>query len=273
MKHLFKTAVLTAMIAVCAVSLPATAQTSRQNTKKQMAKAVINGSKGNVATVTTSNKPKTKSASEAKGKSPSKAKETPKAKTTTKAKETAKAGTATTTTSAKSNAKEKTQTESTKPKAKETAKAPAATTQAKPNKLVITDKGIEPVVFGANPVSLPASCKGVYAKKEKQEIWDCGDFMGYYWQFYDEKGKEIFSAEVDEKNKICSITVTTPNIPMENGMHVGMTQKQVEAFKGVKKIVPDEWADFPRLSYEIGKYTLWMDWEDGKTVQEILLIN
>lgn len=271
MKHLFKTAVLTAMIAVCAVSLPATAQTSRQNTKKQMAKAVISGSKGNVATVTTSNKPKTKSACEAKVKSPSKAKETPKAKTTTKDKDTA--GTATTTTSAKSNAKEKTQTESTKPKAKETAKAPAATTQAKPNKLVITDKGIEPVVFGANPVSLPASCKGVYAKKEKQEIWDCGDFMGYYWQFYDEKGKEIFSAEVDEKNKICSITVTTPNIPMENGMHVGMTQKQVEAFKGVKKIVPDEWADFPRLSYEIGKYTLWMDWEDGKTVQEILLIN
>ena len=245
MKNLFKTAVFATMIAVCAASLPAMAQTSRQNTKKQMAKAVINGSKGNVTTVTSA-KPKSK------------------------AKERPQAG------SAKAKAKEKTKTTAattqTKTKASTTQAKPATTT-TKSSKAVIADKGIEPVVFGINPVSLPASCNGVYAKKEKQELWDCGDFIGYYWQFYDEKGKEIFSAETDEKNKICSITVTTPDIPMENGMHVGMTQKQVEAYKGVKKIIPDEWADFPRLSYEFGKFTLLMDWEDGKTVQEILLIN
>ena len=261
MKHLFKTAVLTAMIAVCAVSLPATAQTSRQNTKKQMAKAVINGSKGNVATVTTSNKPKTKSASEAKGKSPSKAKETPKAKTTTTAaaKATTKAK-ATTTTAARA-----TTTTTAKPKAKEAVK----TTTTTHEKVVITDNGIGPVVLGTDVAKLPASYKGVYAKKEKLEDWDCGDILGYFWMFYDEKGKENFRVDVDDNNKIISITVYTPNMPMQNGMHVGMTQKQVEAYKGVKKIPPSKWADFPRLIYEYGKYELLMDWEDGKTVQEI----
>lgn len=158
-----------------------------------------------------------------------------------------------------------------KPVAKNTGKQQAATPSSKQGGTIITAKGIPPVVFGANPANLPASCKGVYARKSKEELWDLGDFMGYYWQFYDEKGRQIFRAEVDDKNKICGITVTTSTIPMENGMRVGMTRKQVEAYKGVKKYVPGKWADesYARISYEYGKYTLYMDWEKGNIVAEI----
>lgn len=158
-----------------------------------------------------------------------------------------------------------------KPVVKNTDKQQAAAQSSKQGGTVITAKGIPPVVFGANPANLPASCKGVYARKSKEALEDCGEFLGYYWQFYDEKGREIFRADIDDKNKICGITVTTPAIPMENGMRVGMTRKQVEAYKGVKKIVPDKWADYPRLSYEYGKYTLNMDWEKGNVVAEILV--
>ena len=150
-------------------------------------------------------------------------------------------------------------------------KQQAAAPSSKQGGTVMTARGIPPVVFGANPANLPASCKGVYARKSKEELWDCGDFMGYYWQFYDEKGREIFRAEVDDKNKICGITVTTSTIPMENGMRVGMTRKQVEAYKGVKKYVPGKWADesYARISYDYGKYTLYVDWENSNIIAEI----
>lgn len=147
--------------------------------------------------------------------------------------------------------------------------APKAANASKSNKVVLTDKGIYPVLLGGNVETLPASYQGVYAKKSKEELWDCDDFIGYYWQFYNAKGEEIFSASIDDDGIVIGITVTTSAIPMENGMHVGMTRRQVEAYKGVKKIVPDKWADYPRLYYEIGKFTLCMDWEDGKIVTEI----
>ena len=152
-----------------------------------------------------------------------------------------------------------------------TAKSEAskAANVSKSNKVVLTDKGIYPVLLGGNVETLPASYQGVYAKKSKEELWDCDDFLGYYWQFYNAKGEEIFSASIDDDGIVIGITVTTSAIPMENGMHVGMTRRQVEAYKGVKKIVPDKWADYPRLYYEIGKFTLCMDWEDGKIVTEI----
>lgn len=159
----------------------------------------------------------------------------------------------------------------TKPVAQSTSKQQPVAPPSKQGGTVMTARGIPPVVFGANPANLPASCKGVYARKSKEELWDCGDFMGYYWQFYDEKGREIFQAEVDDKNKICGITVTTSAIPMENGMRVGMTRKQVEAYKGVKKYVPGKWADesYARISYEYGKYTLYVDWENSNIIAEI----
>ena len=247
MKHIIKTLMVALAVTVYVVSLPATAQTTRQNAKKQMAKAVINGSKGNVTTVT-STKPKVKAATEAKSKSPSKAKETNKAKT----KETSQAKATATTASSKAKNKE---------------------INNSATKYVITENGIGPILLGINCKSLPASVPGLYTRKahqvpteeEIEESWYY--FQG--WMFYDEKDNEVISVEEDDDGIGYLIVVHSNKFQMENGMHVGMTQKQVESYKGVKKIVPGEWEDYPRLRYEIGKITLLMDWEDGKTVQGI----
>jgi hypothetical protein len=143
----------------------------------------------------------------------------------------------------------------------------------------LTAQGVGPVQLGIDPNDLPESVPGLYASKSyndplanylsDDEDDDWGMFEG--WQFFDEEGNELFNATVDSIGQICEITISTPNILTPEGIHVGMTQKQVEAYKGVKKIPPSKWADFPRLTYEYGKYELLMDWEDGKTVQEICL--
>lgn len=227
MKHLFKTAVLTAIIAVCAVSLPATAQTSRQNTKKQMAKAVINGSKGNVATVTTSNKPKTKSANEAKGKSPSKAKETPKAKTTTKAKETTTTTKAKATTTAAANSQQNTKT--TSPKA-----------QSQDDILIIKDRGIAGIRLGMKISKVPKSIPGLY--NDYMEDYGC-EFGVTYRCKVTVPGEYNYLeiSDYDENGIIDRIFVQIPGVRIDGtDIAIGTPVSKIINTPGLKKKLVDK---------------------------------
>ena len=252
MKHLFKTAVLTAIIAVCAISLPATAQTSRQNTKKQMAKAVINGSKGNVATVTTSNKPKTKSASEAKGKSPSKAKETPKAKTTTKAKETTTTAKAKATTTAKANSQQNTKT--TSPKA-----------QSQDDILIIKDRGIAGIRLGMKISKVPKSILGLY--NDYMEDYGC-EFGVTYRCKVTVPGEYNYLeiSDYDENGLIDDISVQIPGVRIDGtDIVIGTPISKIINTPGLKKKLVDK--DDPE-NYELiykGIYNVYPGRNDGDT--------
>lgn len=260
MKHLFKTAVLTAIIAVCAISLPATAQTSRQNTKKQMAKAVISGSKGNVATVTTSNKPKTKSASEAKGKSPSKAKETPKAKTTTKAKETTTTAKtkATTTTKAKATttaaANSQQNTKTTSPKA-----------QSQDDILIIKDRGIAGIRLGMKISKVPKSIPGLY--NDYMEDYGC-EFGVTYRCKVTVPGEYNYLeiSDYDENGLIDDISVQIPGVRIDGtDIVIGTSISKIINTPGLKKKLADK--DDPE-NYELiykGIYHVYPGRNDGDT--------
>ena len=262
MKHLFKTAVLTAIIAVCAISLPATAQTSRQNTKKQMAKAVISGSKGNVATVTTSNKPKTKSASEAKGKSPSKAKETPKAKTTTatnakattttKAKETTTTAKAKATTKAAANSQQNTKT--TSPKA-----------QSQDDILIIKDRGIAGIRLGMKISKVPKSIPGLY--NDYMEDYGC-EFGVTYRCKVTVPGEYNYLeiSDYDENGLIDDISVQIPGVRIDGtDIVIGTPISKIINTPGLKKKLVDK--DDPE-NYELiykGIYHVYPGRNDGDT--------
>lgn len=262
MKHVFKTAVLTAIIAICAVSLPATAQTSRQNTKKQMAKAVINGSKGNVATVTTSNKPKTKSASEAKGKSPSKAKETPKAKTTTAtaAKATTKAKATTTaaakaTTKAAANSQQNTKT--TSPKA-----------QSQDDLLIIKDCSFAGISLGMKMKEVPKSVPGIYDEYLADQA-DCSGAWSFYCfnkNKYDGTNPEIIVDDNMMDKKVDQIIVCAKGARIaDTKIAVGVPISKVKNTPGLK---PVEYSS----SYVYGK-NYWVNINDETGIIETITIH
>ena len=252
MKHVFKTAVLTAIIAICAVSLPATAQTSRQNTKKQMAKAVINGSKGNVTTVTTSNKPKTKSASEAKSKSPSKAKETPKAKTTTKAKET--------TTTAKTKA-----TTTTKANSQQNIKTTSPKAQSQDDILIIKDRGIAGIRLGMKISKVPKSIPGLY--NDYMEDYGC-EFGVTYRCKVTVPGEYNYLdiSDYDENDLIDDIVVQIPGVRIDGtDIAIGTPISKIINTPGLKKKLVDK--DNPE-NYELiykGIYHVYPGRNDGDT--------
>lgn len=265
MKHLFKTAVLTAIIAVCAISLPATAQTSRQNTKKQMAKAVISGSKGNVATVTTSNKPKTKSASEAKGKSPSKAKETPKAKattatnakatTTTKAKETTTTTKAKATTTAAANSQQNTKT--TSPKA-----------QSQDDILIIKDCSFAGISLGMKMKDVPKSVPGIYDEYLADQA-DCSGAWSFYCfkkNKYDGTNPEIIVDDSMMDKKVDKIIVCAKGARIaDTEIAVGVPISKVKNTPGLK---PVEYSS----SYDYGK-NYWVIINDETGIIETITIH
>jgi len=248
MKHVFKTAVLTAIIAICAVSLPATAQTSRQNTKKQMAKAVINGSKGNVATVTTSNKPKTKSASEAKGKSPSKAKETPKAKTTT-------ATAAKATTKAAANSQQNTKT--TSPKA-----------QSQDDLLIIKDCSFAGISLGMKMKEVPKSVPGIYDEYLADQA-DCSGAWSFYCfnkNKYDGTNPEIIVDDNMMDKKVDQIIVCAKGARIaDTKIAVGVPISKVKNTPGLK---PVEYSS----SYDYGK-NYWVNINDETGIIETITIH
>ena len=260
MKHLFKTAVLTAMIAVCAVSLPATAQTSRQNTKKQMAKAVINGSKGNVATVTTSNKPKTKSASEAKGKSPSKAKETPKAKTTTKAKETITTAKAKETTTAKAKA-----TTTAKANSQQNTKTTSPKAQSQDSILIIKNRGIAGIRLGMKISKVPKSIPGLY--NDYMEDYGC-EFGVTYRCKVTVPGEYNYLdiSDYDENGLIDDIFVQIHGVRIDGtDIAIGTPVSKIINTPGLKKKLVDN--DNPE-NYELiykGIYHVYPGRNDGDT--------
>jgi len=250
MKHVFKTAVLTAIIAICAVSLPATAQTSRQNTKKQMAKAVINGSKGNVATVTTSNKPKTKSASEAKGKSPSKAKETPKAKATTTTTAKAKA-----TTKAAANSQQNTKT--TSPKA-----------QSQDDLLIIKDCSFAGISLGMKMKEVPKSVPGIYDEYLADQA-DCSGAWSFYCfnkNKYDGTNPEIIVDDNMMDKKVDQIIVCAKGARIaDTKIAVGVPISKVKNTPGLK---PVEYSS----SYDYGK-NYWVNINDETGIIETITIH
>lgn len=131
----------------------------------------------------------------------------------------------------------------------------------------LTSNGIGPVQLGVNPNELPESIPGLYASKSHSdplaqylsddEDDDWGVFEG--WEFLDEEGETVFTADVDSLGLICEITISSPNFLTAEGLHVGSSPQQVETVKGAQKILPNPMADFGRVSYQLNGITLWID--------------
>lgn len=117
---------------------------------------------------------------------------------------------------------------------------------------VLTSQGVGPVQLGVNPNELPESVPGLYASKTfsdplAQYLSDDEDDWGIFegWEFKDEDGNNVLTADVDSTGLISEITVKSPNILTGEGLHVGMPRKEIEAVQGVLKIEPDPLADYP----------------------------
>ena len=131
----------------------------------------------------------------------------------------------------------------------------------------LTSNGIGPVQLGVNPNELPESIPGLYASKSHSdplaqylsddEDDDWGVFEG--WEFLDEEGETVFTADVDSLGLICEITISSPNFLTAEGLHVGSLPQQVETVKGAQKILPNPMADYGRVSYQLNGITLWID--------------
>lgn len=149
----------------------------------------------------------------------------------------------------------------------------AVAEQAAPATPVLTEEGLTPVVIGANVKDLPEAVEGLYASKKYHEIdpnldeeeipWD--EVEG--WYFYDKDGNLLFTAE-DNNGAIFRITVRTPDIKTSQGAYVGMTHDELAAIEGAKYIAPDPEADYEIHTFELGKISITMDWEN-KTVTDM----
>lgn len=129
----------------------------------------------------------------------------------------------------------------------------------------LTAEGIGPVKLGIHAKTLPASVAGLYDYVDSDIAVDgvlpADDDMPEFavWHFYDEQNQELFTATQDSTGIICEISVTSPLIPTESGVHVGLPQEQVDAITGIHKIEPDPQADFPRDSYDLEGVIVWID--------------
>lgn len=131
---------------------------------------------------------------------------------------------------------------------------------------VLTSQGVGPVQLGVNPNELPESVPGLYASKTfsdplAQYLSDDEDDWGIFegWEFKDEDGNNVLTADVDSTGLISEITVKSPNILTGEGLHVGMPRKEIEAVQGVLKIEPDPLADYPQDSYLLNGATFTLD--------------
>lgn len=147
-----------------------------------------------------------------------------------------------------------------------------ATEQAAPAVPVLTEEGLPPVVIGANIKDLPEAVEGLYASKKYHQIdpnldeeaipWD--EVEG--WYFYDKDGNLLFTAE-DNEGAIYRIIVRTPNIRTSQGAHVGMNRDELAAIEGAKYIAPNPEADYEIHTFELGKISITMDWENKAVTQ------
>ena len=93
---------------------------------------------------------------------------------------------------------------------------------------VLTEEGIGPVRLGIKASDLPESAPLLYASKV------LGNGKTNDWHFFDDKGKELFTAKQDDDGVISEITVTNPSISTYLGIHVGMPMQQVEYISGLQ---------------------------------------
>ena len=142
-----------------------------------------------------------------------------------------------------------------------------ATEQATPAEPVLAEEGLPPVVIGAKINDLPEAVDGLYASKEYHQIdpnldeeeipWD--EVEG--WYFYDKDGNLLFTAE-DNEGTIFRITVRSSAIKTSQGAYVGMTRDELAAIEGAKYIAPNPEADYQIHTFELGKISITMDWEN-----------
>ena len=148
-----------------------------------------------------------------------------------------------------------------------------ATEQTAPAYPVLTEEGLPPVVLGAKVSDLPEAVDGLYASKKYHQIdpnlndeeIPFDEVEG--WYFYDKDGQLLFIAE-DNEGAIFRIIVRSPIIKTSQGAHVGMTRDELAAIEGAKYIAPNPEADYQIHSFELGKISITMDWEN-KAVTEM----
>ncbi len=153
------------------------------------------------------------------------------------------------------------------------------TEQASLAEPVITDQGIAPVLIGADIKDIPESVEGLYAKREYKSLdgvddeeLDWNDVDG--WYFYDADGNKLFVAETIEKGGkdiIYSILVFSPTIKTTQGAHVGMSRQELAAIDGAKYIEPNPEADYEIHTFELGKISISMDYENKNATDMRLL--
>ena len=155
--------------------------------------------------------------------------------------------------------------------------------QSDNNTFTLTSQGIGQVQLGVDPNELPESIPGLYASKSFSDPLaqylsdddddDWGVFEG--WEFLDDEGNTVFTAEVDSLGLICEITISSPDILTADGLHVGSTPHQVEKNKGAQKIMPGPWEDNGRVRYQLNGITLWIDdflIDDGHSEERVAQI-
>lgn len=105
------------------------------------------------------------------------------------------------------------------------------------NYLVVTPKSVDFIHLGDYAGGIPS--KGDFydkIKKEKDEYTEWWVDVHYDVYF---KGEKILELSVDDNDKITSISICTPKIKLENGIHIGMTPMELESHYKAKFIVTE----------------------------------